>query len=158
MVCIFCFFEPRDRTKSNDMAHITRAGLNLDDTSLHADRIKLWNDFNHAWLALGHRQIELMISSQQPLRAQTVMSKSMVKKMGDELIRLCDGIERHGLIDYQYGVWEEQITTGMCDSIRPQTPAQLTRSPQCSKIVWISTNPPRRRAVVADPAEATGRQ
>lgn len=118
----FCFFEPRDRTKSNDMADITRAGLNLDDTSLHADRIKLWNDFNHAWLALGHRQIELMISSQQPSRAQTVMSKSMVKKMGNELIRLCDGIERHGLIDYQYGVWEEQITTGMCDSIIPQAP------------------------------------
>lgn len=32
--------------------------------------------------------------------------------MGDELVRLCDGIERHGLVDYQYGVWEEQITEG----------------------------------------------
>jgi hypothetical protein len=37
----------------------------------------------------------------------------MVKKMGHELIRLCDGIERHGLVDYQYGVWEERITAGM---------------------------------------------
>lgn len=34
--------------------------------------------------------------------------------MGNELIRLCDGIERHGLVDYQYGVWEDQITAGMC--------------------------------------------
>lgn len=99
------------------LTQVADLGLNLDDTSLHADRIKLWNDFNHAWLALGHRQIELMISSQQPLRAQTVMSKSMVKKMGDELIRLCDGIERHGLIDYQYGVWEEQITTVLEDCL-----------------------------------------
>lgn len=29
--------------------------------------------------------------------------------MGDELIRLCDGIERHGLVDYQFGVWEDEI-------------------------------------------------
>jgi hypothetical protein len=37
----------------------------------------------------------------------------MIKKLGNELIRLCDGIERHGLVDYQYGVWEDQITAGM---------------------------------------------
>jgi hypothetical protein len=29
--------------------------------------------------------------------------------MGKDLVRLCDSIERHGLVDYQYGVWEEQI-------------------------------------------------
>ncbi|KAH7166193.1 hypothetical protein EDB81DRAFT_838773 [Dactylonectria macrodidyma] len=86
------------------LTQVADLGLNLDDTNLHADRIKLWNDFNHAWLALGHRQIELMISSQQPSRAQSAMSKSMIKKMGSELIRLCDGIERHGLVDYQYGL------------------------------------------------------
>ncbi|KAI8710566.1 hypothetical protein NCS52_01556800 [Fusarium sp. LHS14.1] len=85
------------------------AGLNLDDTNLHGDRIKLWDDFNHAWLGLGQRQMELMTSS-QPSRSQSLMSKAMIKKMGNELIRLCDGIECHGLVDYQYGVWEEQIT------------------------------------------------
>ncbi|KAH7232527.1 hypothetical protein B0J15DRAFT_517694 [Fusarium solani] len=88
------------------------AGLNLDDTNLHADRIKLWDDSNHAWLSLGQRQMELMTSS-QPSRSQSLMSKAMIKKMGNELIRLCDGIERHGLVDYQYGVWEEQIIAGM---------------------------------------------
>ena len=55
-----------------------------------------------------------MSSSQQLSRSQTLVSKSMIKKMGNELIRLCDGIERHGLVDYQYGVWEDQITAGMC--------------------------------------------
>lgn len=29
--------------------------------------------------------------------------------MGDELVRLCDSIEHHGLVDYEYGVWEEQV-------------------------------------------------
>lgn len=37
------------------------------------------------------------------------LSLRMVKRMGDELIRLCDGIERHGLVDYQFGVWEDEI-------------------------------------------------
>ncbi|KAI3570919.1 hypothetical protein IWW34DRAFT_902305 [Fusarium oxysporum f. sp. albedinis] len=79
------------------LSQVADLGLNLDDTNLHADR-------------LGQRQIDLMNSSQQPLRSQSIISKVMIKKMGNELVRLCDGIERHGLVDYQYGVWEDQIT------------------------------------------------
>ncbi|KAM0558463.1 hypothetical protein ACHAPJ_004653 [Fusarium lateritium] len=97
------------------LSQVADLGLNLDDTNLHADRIQLWNDFNHAWLGLGQRQIELMTSSQQLSRSQSLVSKAMIKKMGNELIRLCDGIERHGLVDYQYGVWEEQITAALED-------------------------------------------
>ncbi|ENH75625.1 hypothetical protein FOC1_g10001819, partial [Fusarium oxysporum f. sp. cubense race 1] len=91
--------------------------LNLDDTNLHADRIQLWNDFNHAWLGLGQRQIDVMTSSQQLWRTQNLVSEAMIKKMGNELIRLCDGIERHGLVDYQYGVWEDQITAVLGDCL-----------------------------------------
>ncbi|EGU72285.1 hypothetical protein FOXB_17205 [Fusarium oxysporum f. sp. conglutinans Fo5176] len=93
------------------------SGLNLDDTNLHADRIQLWNDFNHAWLGLGQRQIVLMTSPQQLSSTQSLVSKAMIKKMGNELIRLCDGIERHGLVDYQYGVWEDQITAVLEDCL-----------------------------------------
>ncbi|KAG4264207.1 hypothetical protein BFJ72_g15304 [Fusarium proliferatum] len=92
------------------LSQVADLGLNIDDTNLHADRIQLWNDFNHAWLGLGQRQIDLMTSSQRLSRTQSLVSKAMIKKMGNELIRLCDGIERHGLVDYQYGVWEDQIT------------------------------------------------
>ncbi|RSL90549.1 hypothetical protein CEP52_014574, partial [Fusarium oligoseptatum] len=98
------------------LSQVADLGLNLDDTNLHADRIKLWDDFNHAWLGIGQRQMELMTSS-QPSRSQSLMSKAMIKKMGNELIRLCDGIERHGLVDYQYGVWEEQITAVLEDCL-----------------------------------------
>uniref|UniRef100_A0A0D2Y8J7 Uncharacterized protein n=1 Tax=Fusarium oxysporum (strain Fo5176) TaxID=660025 RepID=A0A0D2Y8J7_FUSOF len=78
----------------------------------------LWNDFNHAWLGLGQRQIDLMTSSQQLWRTQNLVPEAMIKKMGNELIRLCDGIERHGLVDYQYGVWEDQITAAfpLCEA------------------------------------------
>lgn len=42
-------------------------------------------------------------------RGQSLITEDNVQKMGDELIRLCDTIERHGLVDYHYGVWEQQI-------------------------------------------------
>ena len=29
--------------------------------------------------------------------------------MAKDLIRMCDAVEKHGLVDYQYGVAEEQI-------------------------------------------------
>lgn len=89
-------------------------GLTLDDASLHGDRIKLWNDFNHAWLALGNQQKELSESGRQLSRTQRLMSQATVEKLGNELVRLCDGLERHGLVDYQYGVWEDQIIAGKC--------------------------------------------
>jgi hypothetical protein len=81
----------------------------VDDASLHADRIKLWDDFNHAWLALGQRQVDLMQSGQKSHR---LLSQDTIEKLGNEIVRLSDGLERHGLVDYQYGVWEDQIVAG----------------------------------------------
>lgn len=86
-----------------------RTGLTSDDQNLHSDRIKLWNDFNHAWLGIFQAQKDLMEGGMQLGRNQTLITEENLKKMGDDLIRLCDQIERHGLVDYQYGVWEEQI-------------------------------------------------
>ncbi|KAG4267457.1 hypothetical protein FPRO04_12895 [Fusarium proliferatum] len=99
------------------LSQVADLGLHLDGTNLHADRIQLWNDFNHAWLGLGQRQIDLMTSSQPLSRTQSLVPKAMIKKMGNELVRLCDGIERHGLVDYQYGVWEDQITAVLEDCL-----------------------------------------
>lgn len=84
-------------------------GLVVDNPELHSDRIKLWNDFNHAWLGLFQKQKDMAESGIPPQRGQTVISEEGLKKMGKELVRLCDGIERHGLVDYEYGVWEEHI-------------------------------------------------
>ncbi|KAK3366028.1 hypothetical protein B0T24DRAFT_652004 [Lasiosphaeria ovina] len=91
------------------LSHVAELGLTSDDQNLHSGRIKLWNDFNHAWLAIFQRQKEMMESGHQLQRSQSVIAQDELVKMGKELVRLCDGIERHGLVDYQYGVWEEQI-------------------------------------------------
>ena len=48
-----------------------------------------------------------------PQIGQTLVSEESLKKMGKEIVRLCDGIERHGLVDYEYGVWEELVIESM---------------------------------------------
>jgi hypothetical protein len=35
-----------------------------------------------------------------------------MEAMGKDLIQLCDQLEPHGLVDYQMGIWEEEILSG----------------------------------------------
>lgn len=67
-------------------------------------------------------QKDLMEPGRQLQRSQTLVPKEGLEKMGKELVRLCDGIERHGLVDYQYGVWEQQIIES-----KPQHDPNLVR-------------------------------
>jgi len=53
-----------------------------------------------------------MESGQQTQRPQSLIPQDGLERMGRELVRLCDSIERHGLVDYEYGVWEERIIAG----------------------------------------------
>ncbi|KJZ75581.1 hypothetical protein HIM_05044 [Hirsutella minnesotensis 3608] len=121
------------------LTQVADLGLSQDDANLHDDRIKLWNDFNHAWLALCFQQKQLMESGQQISRNQVLMSEDKIKRAGDDLIRLCDGIERHGLVDYQYGVWEEEIESGELNPCARRRPRANDKS-QFWKNAWISTS------------------
>ncbi|KAI8633149.1 hypothetical protein F5Y19DRAFT_291673 [Xylariaceae sp. FL1651] len=91
------------------LSKVVELGLAGDEEDLHADRIKLWRDFNHAWLSLCQKQKEMLESGAPPQRGQSLVSEEGLRKMGQEIVRLCNGIERHGLVDYEYGVWEELI-------------------------------------------------
>ncbi|KAK7754163.1 hypothetical protein SLS62_003740 [Diatrype stigma] len=91
------------------LSKVADLGLTGDDEGLHNDRIKLWHDFNNAWLALFQKQKDMMTSGIALQRGQSLVPEDGLKKMGKDLVRLCDGIERHGLVDYEYGVWEESI-------------------------------------------------
>lgn len=44
-----------------------------------------------------------------PASPQSLLDEAFLEKMGSELVRLCDGMEKYGLVDYQMGVWEEEI-------------------------------------------------
>ncbi len=89
------------------------AGLLNDDESKHAERLQLWDEFNTCWLAVLQHQKELtqkMLETGEPPPApQSLIPEETLENMGSELVRLCDRVEKHGLVDYQVGVWEEEI-------------------------------------------------
>lgn len=58
------------------------------------------------------KQLELTeewIRTQNVREPQSVLSISTLEHMSRELVRLCDSVEKHGLVDYQMGVAEEEI-------------------------------------------------
>lgn len=85
--------------------------LTKDDQTQHDYRIRLWDEFNRTWLTALQRQHDLTEESiQRGLREpQSVMSAPTLERLAQELIKLCDHVERHGLVDYQMGVAEEEI-------------------------------------------------
>lgn len=83
---------------------------------MRAERLKLWEEFNNCWLTVLQRQKDMtrdMLSSgQQPHPPQGLLEHDYLEFMGKALVDLCDVMEKHGLVDYQMGVWEEEIVSG----------------------------------------------
>ncbi|PYI27301.1 hypothetical protein BP00DRAFT_439300 [Aspergillus indologenus CBS 114.80] len=94
-------------------------GVLRDEQTFYADRLQLWNDFNICWLALCQKQKdmaeELFQTGRQPPQT-SLLSNEAMDNLGKELIQLCDRMEQHGLVDYQLGIWEEEILSvlGQC--------------------------------------------
>lgn len=90
-------------------------GLLHDDSIHYPDRLKLWSDFNLCWLAICQKQKDLMlqvIATNQQLAHTSLLRRERMEIMGRDLIQLCDQLEPHGLVDYQMGIWEEEILSG----------------------------------------------
>lgn len=106
-----------------------------DEEQLHADRLKLWEQFNTAWLSALQTQRDMTInaleSGQRPQAPQTLMDSEQMENMGKELVRLCDSMEKHGLVDYQLGVWEEDIITCEYFLVRFVHFLSLAKASQC---------------------------
>ncbi|KAL8945342.1 MAG: hypothetical protein Q9211_000112 [Gyalolechia sp. 1 TL-2023] len=95
------------------LSRVKELGLVSDDQSLREGRLKLWDEFNKCWLAVLQRQMDdsrqMLNAGQPPSTAPDILPEAFLKEMGDALIQQCDGIEKFGLVDYQMGVWEEEI-------------------------------------------------
>jgi len=82
-------------------------------TAYNEERLEFWKHFNHCYLALLTRQLDnsrRIRQSGQPLaEGETALSKEDLENLRNELIGLDDGLQATGLIDYQMGVWEEEI-------------------------------------------------
>ncbi|OAT01463.1 hypothetical protein, variant 2 [Blastomyces dermatitidis ER-3] len=92
---------------------------NATELELRPDRIKLWNEFNTCWLAVCQKQKDMtqeVLETRSGATPQNLLTEDILNKMGRELVRLCDRMEEHGLVDYQMGVWEEEILSvlGQC--------------------------------------------
>ena len=89
-------------------------GLVRDDETHYQMRLKLWEEFNNCWLGLFQKQFDMVesmqTSGQRPQAPQSVIEYDQIEKMGSKLVKNCDNMEKHGLVDYQMGVWEEEIT------------------------------------------------
>lgn len=89
------------------------SGLTSDNEALRDERLEMWRDFNTCWLAVLQRQKEvtqqIFDTGQRPIRPQNVLRKDDLERMAESLVRHCDRLERYGLVDYQMGVWEEEI-------------------------------------------------
>jgi hypothetical protein len=112
-------------------------GLTVDEVALHSDRIRLWGEFNTAWLSLFQKQKDILESGQRIQHSQSLMTQEFISKMAKDLIRMCDAVEKHGLVDYQYGVAEEQII--MSESL-PSIPFEDSNSPNDQSSLNASTS------------------
>ncbi|CAK7567315.1 MAG: hypothetical protein SEPTF4163_005278 [Sporothrix epigloea] len=99
------------------LSRVEFLGLTSDNEELYESRIKLWKNFNNAWLGLLEKQKQTMWPENAVQESQNVITFENLRKMGRELVRLCDGIERFGLVDYEYGVWEERIMAVLTDCV-----------------------------------------
>ncbi|KAF2827781.1 hypothetical protein CC86DRAFT_200221 [Ophiobolus disseminans] len=88
-------------------------GLVRDDENHYTQRLKLWEEFNTCWLATLQKQkafLEDMVATGQPPQPpKTLIDYEFLETMGTQLVKNCDNMEKHGLVDYQMGVWEEEI-------------------------------------------------
>lgn len=88
-------------------------GLVRDDENHYQQRLKLWEEFNTCWLSTLQKQkaaLEDMVTTgQRPQPPRSLIDYEFLEKMGTQLVKHCDNMEKHGLVDYQMGVWEEEI-------------------------------------------------
>ncbi|KAH7066665.1 hypothetical protein BKA63DRAFT_495575 [Paraphoma chrysanthemicola] len=88
-------------------------GLVRDDENHYSQRLKLWEEFNTCWLATLQKQKafsqEMVATGQRPQPPKSLIEYDFLEKMGTQLVKHCDNMEKHGLVDYQMGVWEEEI-------------------------------------------------
>ncbi|KAF8534614.1 hypothetical protein BDD12DRAFT_755818 [Trichophaea hybrida] len=95
------------------LSNAVELGLVRDEQELHAERTRLWNEFNTCWLSVLEKEKEMLrdfiATGQTPPAPREFLREEFLERMGRELVRLCDNMERHGLVDYQMGVWEEEI-------------------------------------------------
>ncbi|KAJ9133023.1 hypothetical protein NKR19_g9195 [Coniochaeta hoffmannii] len=117
-------------TSSLLRAGFSPSGLVSDDSRAGRNRSSVWRDFNNAWLALLQRQKDMVESHQQLGPSQSSLTLEALYNMGKQLVALADVLEKHGLVDYEIGLWEERIVNILeeCCNLYEQANANTSSS------------------------------
>ncbi|GMF77631.1 unnamed protein product [Aspergillus oryzae] len=76
--------------------------------------IDFWKQFNLCWLALGQRILDNLNNHIPP----PAFTDRLLERLGEHIIQMCNYLEKFGLVDYEMGVWEEEILDGMISTYR----------------------------------------
>ncbi|KAK6810755.1 hypothetical protein RU639_013529 [Aspergillus parasiticus] len=78
-------------------------------TTTENDSIGFWQDFNHCWLNLG-RNISKTLWQTTHLDCNAKESlEEWLRGLADHVINVSDFLEDFGLVDYERGIWEDDI-------------------------------------------------
>jgi hypothetical protein len=61
---------------------------------------------NLTWLTFFQKIIDTLQSSDSCI---DLPEADRLNRLGDDLVRICDQLEPDGLVDYEMGIWEEEI-------------------------------------------------
>ncbi|KAL7649194.1 hypothetical protein ACMYSQ_012420 [Aspergillus niger] len=115
-------------------------GILYDDAAVHPRQLRLWSEFNICCLAVWQKQKDLTRASMKaniPL-PDPCLNISQIETFGEELIAICDRIEKHGLVDYEVGVWEEEILSMLV--IKSDAFDTVADAPPVSRARWPDEN------------------
>ncbi|KIW75625.1 hypothetical protein Z517_10367 [Fonsecaea pedrosoi CBS 271.37] len=92
------------------VSSVAALGLHHDDETRHAERVDFWRELNLCWEALGQKQREITEEAARSKRPPVdMLSASSITSLMDDLVGMCDQLEQYGLVDFEMGIWEEQI-------------------------------------------------
>lgn len=78
-------------------------------------RLTFWRNLHYSWVAFLQRQLndtQTMLSSDRPagrVRSANLLAKDALEQLGDDVVRIANGLERYGLVDYEIGFFENEI-------------------------------------------------
>lgn len=105
---------------TNMRADLTQDPTNTDENQ---DKRQQFTNFNNCFLATLQKQKNLLMARRRGERlnpSHRLIDEKRLMDMGDGIVNVCSILEKHGLVDYELGVWEEDIITRQ---ISPPFPA-----------------------------------
>lgn len=98
------------------------------DTTANQEKREQLSNFNNCFMAALQKQKDLLKarqSGQQLNPSHHLIDERRLSDMGDRIVSLCNGVEKHGMVDYELGIWEEEIISMLTDCLNLMQDAEV---------------------------------